>query len=88
MKKYYNNYKWGKETHTYRERSEEKAENKKRPDVDKFHVTVLRRSFVCVKISYLGSLSFFLSLEALLFVSEESGPADRNLQIFFYLMTI
>lgn len=40
-----------------RERSEEKAENKKRPDVDKFHVTVLRRSFVCVKISYLGSLS-------------------------------
>lgn len=44
------------------ERSEEKAENKKRPDVDKFHVTVLRRSFVCVKISYLGSLSFSLSL--------------------------
>lgn len=40
-----------------REKSEEKAENKKRPDVDKFHVTVLRRSFVCVKISYLGSLS-------------------------------
>lgn len=39
------------------ERREEKAENKKRPDVDKFHVTVLRRSFVCVKISYLGSLS-------------------------------
>lgn len=30
------------------ERSEEKAENKKRPDVDKFHVTVLRRPFVCV----------------------------------------
>ena len=74
------------------ERSEEKAENKKRPDVDKFHVTVLRRSFVCVKISYLGSLSFSLSLslslKALFFVSEESGPADRNLQIFFYLMTI
>lgn len=44
-----------------RERSEEKAENKKRPDVDKYHVTVLRRSFVCVKISYLGSLSFSLS---------------------------
>lgn len=44
-----------------RERSEEKAENKKRPDVDKFNVTVLRRSFVCVKISYLGSLSFSLS---------------------------
>lgn len=46
-----------------RERSEEKAENKKRPDVDKYHVTVLRRSFVCVKISYLGSLSFSLSLK-------------------------
>jgi len=47
-----------------RERSDRKAENKKRPDVDKFHVTVLRRSFVnvCVKISYLGSLSLFLSL--------------------------
>lgn len=44
-----------------RERSEEKAENKKRPDVDKFHVTVLGRSFVCVKISYLGSLSFLFS---------------------------
>ena len=44
-----------------REKSEEKAENKKRPDVDKFYVTVLRRSFVCVKISYLGSL--FLSLK-------------------------
>lgn len=42
-----------------RERSEEKAENKKRPDVDKFHVTVVRRSFVFV-ISYLGSLSFSL----------------------------
>jgi len=48
-----------------RERSDEKAENKKRPDVDKFHVTVLRRSFVCEKISYLGSLSLkmFLSLK-------------------------
>lgn len=54
-------YKNGKE----RERSKEKAENIKRPDVDKFHVTVLRRSFVCVKISYLGSLSLkmFLSLK-------------------------
>jgi hypothetical protein len=31
-----------------RERSDRKAENKKRPDVDKFHVTVLRRSFVYV----------------------------------------
>jgi hypothetical protein len=42
-----------------RERSEEKAENIKRPDVDKFHVTVLRRSFVFVRrdFSYLGSLS-------------------------------
>lgn len=27
--------------------SEEIAENKERPDVDKFRVTVLRRSFVC-----------------------------------------
>lgn len=50
-----------KEMFLERERSGEKAENKKRPDVDKFHVTVLRRSFVCVKISYLGSLSFSLS---------------------------
>lgn len=50
-----------KEMFLERERSEEKAENKKRPDVDKFHVTVLRRSFVCVKISYLGSLSLSLS---------------------------
>lgn len=32
----------------------EKAENKKRPDIDKFYVTC--SSLVCVKISYLGSL--------------------------------
>lgn len=37
-----------------------KQRNKKRPDVDKFYVTVLRRSFVCVKIAHLGSLSFSL----------------------------
>ena len=58
-------YKNGKE----RERSKEKAENIKRPDVDKFNVTVLRRSFVCaVKISYLGSLSSQILLLFLLFI--------------------
>ena len=82
-----------------REKGREKAENKKRPDVDKFHVTVLGRSFVCVKISYLGSLSHSLSsinkntisltknknsiLFFYVFVVEESGPVDRNLLSFF-----
>lgn len=42
-------------------RSEEKAGNKRDRILTNFYVTVLRRSFVNVKISYLGSV--FLSLQ-------------------------
>ncbi|KAK1437718.1 hypothetical protein QVD17_03514 [Tagetes erecta] len=43
-------------------------ENKNRPDIDKNeHVTVLRSSFPCVKISYLGSLSLSKTISFLLF---------------------
>lgn len=44
-----------------RERSDRKAENKKRPDVDKFHVTVLISSFVLTLL--ISDLSLFLSLK-------------------------
>lgn len=48
----------------------------KRPDVDKFPVIVLGRSFVLVgRFSYLGSL---LSLSRL---SLSCGPADRSISI-------
>ena len=72
-----------------RERSDRKAENKKRPDVDKFHVTVLRRSFVnvCVKISYLSWISlskYFFSLFLCVFCYYRER--ERNIShIYIYI---
>lgn len=49
-----------------RERSDRKAENKKRPDVDKFHVTVFIRSFVLRFL--ISDLSLSLSLSKIFFL--------------------
>lgn len=73
-----------------REKYKENAENKKGPDVDKFHVTVLRRSFVCVK-DFLSGISLSLSLSndslslslSITFLSFRDWPSRSKSPSFF-----